>query len=327
MSEPCATCDQFAEGGFPAAFLCLSPHHPVDTFGLRMPLFEGATVHLRTMNRSILLLLVLFLAAPSYGQSLYGRKKKDIIPLEGQAKRIGWFVAPGVTYTLPRSKNSEEEVFQRADTSYTATYDPDGRLGFYLEGGLTWYTRNPVIVDYFDAGFAYKNLRGSESFEGTLLRGDSLASLAGEGSFAERQLTFNINANKFIQTRNYQFVQLSLGANLDHRLSNDLEHTGDPLLNDQQFPPDLVAQAHFKVGYGFKLTGTLILIPTLETPVFSFTPQDQGFGKLQWFSSRYRPIIFSVRFLFLRARNGFDCPPPIKNKGEIKQYRQDGYHP
>lgn len=280
------------------------------------------------MKRGPFLLLLLILSVTSVqAQSLYGRKKKDIIPLEGQAKRIGWFVGPGITWTHTRTTNSEEEVFRNADTSYRATYDPAGRIGFYLEGGLTWYTRDPVIVDYFDVGLAYKNLRGSESFEGTLLRGDSLAPLAGEGTFAERQLTFNVNANKFIQTGNYQFVQLSLGANVDYRLGNDYEHSGDAVLNAHVFPPDLVAQAHFKVGYGFKLTGTLILIPALETPVFSFAPEDQGFGQLQWFSSDYRPLILSVRFLFLRARNGFDCPPPIKNKGDIKQYRQDGYHP
>jgi hypothetical protein len=280
------------------------------------------------MKRVPFLLLTLVLSLTSVqAQSLYGRKKKDIIPLEGQAKRIGWFVSPGITWMHTRIKNSEEEVFRNADTSYRATYDPAGRIGFYLEGGLTWYTRDPVVVDYFDAGFAYKNLRGSESFEGNLMRGDSLAPLAGEGTFAERQLTFNINANKFIQTGAHQFVQLSLGANVDHRLSNDLEHTGDPLLNEREFPPDLIAQAHFKLGYGFKLTGTLIMIPTLESPIFSITPKDQGFGQLQWFSSRYRPLIFTVRFLFLRARNGFDCPPPIRNKGDIKQYRQDGYHP
>lgn len=280
------------------------------------------------MKRGSFLLLLLMLSVTSVqAQSLYGRKKKDIIPLEGQAKRIGWFVGPGITWTHTHTKNSEEEVLRNADTSYRATYDPAGRVGFYLEGGLTWYTRDPVIVDYFDVGLAYKNLRGSESFEGTLLRGDSLAPLAGEGTFAERQLTFNVNANKFIQTGNYQFVQLSLGANVDYRLGNDYEHTGDAGLNAHEFPPDLVAQAHFKVGYGFKLTGTLILIPALETPVFSFAPEDQGLGQLQWFSSQYRPLILSVRFLFLRARNGFDCPPPIKNKGEIKQYRQDGYHP
>jgi hypothetical protein len=224
-------------------------------------------------------------------------------------------VAPGLTYTLPRFKNEEEEVFRSADTVYTTTYDPDGRLGFYLEGGLTWYTRDPVVVDYFDVGLAYKNLRGSESYAGNLMRGDSVSTMTGEGTFAERVLTFNANANKFIPTFDYQFVQLSLGANVDYRLGSDYEHTGDSLLNGHTFPPDLWAQVHFKLGYGFKLTGNLILIPAIETPVFSMVPQDEGLGQVQWFSSRYRPLIFSVRFLFLRAREGFDCPPPIKHNG------------
>jgi hypothetical protein len=279
------------------------------------------------MMRPLFLLLSLLMAWPSLAQSLYGRKKKDIIPLDGQAKRIGWFIGPGLTYTLPPFAESEREQFSNTDTLYRAAYDASGRLGMYLEGGLTWFTRDPVIVDYFDAGFAYKNLRGSEAFEGVLQRGDSLAPLTGEGDFAERLITFNINANKFIPTWQYQFVQLSLGANVDYRLGQDLAHTGDPLLNAHAFPPDLWAQAHFKVGYGFKLTGHLILIPAIESPIFSFSPVDSDFGRMQWFSSTYRPLVLSVRFLFLRARDGFDCPPPIKHKGDVKQYRQDGYHP
>jgi hypothetical protein len=267
------------------------------------------------MKRYLLLFALLVSSILALAQGRYDRKRKDIIPLEGQAKRIGWFVAPGLTYTLPRFKNEEEEVFRSADTVYTTTYDPSGRLGFYVEGGLTWYTRDPVVVDYFDVGLAYKNLRGSESYAGNLMRGDSVSTMTGEGTFAERVLTFNANANKFIPTFDYQFVQLSLGANVDHRLGSDYEHTGDSLLNGHTFPPDLWAQVHFKLGYGFKLTGNLILIPAIETPVFSMVPQDDGFGQMQWFSSRYRPLIFSVRFLFLRAREGFDCPPPIKHNG------------
>ena len=279
------------------------------------------------MKRDLLFLFLFFSGLTLLGQGRYDRKRKDIIPLDGQAKRIGWFVAPGLTYTLPRSKNEEEEVFRNADTVFTTTYDPKGRLGLYLEAGLTWYMRDPVIVDYLDAGFAYKNLRGGELSQGTLLRGDSAFAIADEGSFAERLVTFNINANKFIPTLAYQFVQLSLGANVDYRIGSSYEHTGDPFLNGHEFPPDLMAQLHFKLGYGFKLTGNLILIPAVETPIFSVLPADEGFGKLPWFSSRYRPLIFSVRFLFLRARDGFDCPPPIKQKGEMKQYKQDGYHP
>ena len=135
------------------------------------------------------------------------RRRPDLIPLNGQAKRIGWFVGRGITYTLPRFKNTEEEVFRDDSLRYLATYDPSGKLGLYIEAGATWYTRDPVIIDYLDLGVAYKNFPGAESYTGTLLRGDTAAPLVGEGYFAERLLTLAFNANKFFPTGDYQFVQ------------------------------------------------------------------------------------------------------------------------
>lgn len=269
-----------------------------------------------SMKRALVILLLLepLLAA---AQMRNGRKNPDIIPLEGQARRIGWYVAPGLTYTLPRFKDREEEVFRAGDTSFVATYDPNGRPGVYLEAGLAWFTRDPVIVDYLDLGIAYKNLRGTESFTGRYTRADSALDLAGEGAFAERMLTLHFNANKFIHTRPYQFVQLSLGANLDYRLSSSYAYAGAPVFTGWSFPPDWWTQLHFKVGYGFKVTGQMIIIPAIETPVFSVLPADEGrFGALHWFSSDYRPLILSVRFLFLRARKGWDCPPVRTNEFE-----------
>ena len=75
-----------------------------------------------------------------------------------------------------------------------------------------------------------------------------------------------------------------------------------------------------------------LVIPAIETPVFSVVPEDDGrFGALPWFSSEYRPLILSVRFLFLRYPKGFACPPAIKHNefegGKGKQYKPDSYHP
>ena len=280
------------------------------------------------MKRSLGFLLLVLMVLPATAQRFSQRKRPDIIPLEGQARRGGFYFAPGVTYTLTRGKNPEEEVFRAGDTSYTAVYDPNGRPGLYLEAGWFYLTRNPVILDYWDFGLAYKNLRGNESYTGVFARGDSTLDIAGEGEFAEQFLTVHANANKFIQVRNYQFIQISLGLNADYRIGSAYAHTGDPLLNRHEFPPDLVGQAHFKLGYGFKVTGNLLIIPAIETPIFSITPADEGrFGAMQWFSSNYRPLILSVRFMFLRARKGFECPPPIKHNGIEKSYKQDGYHP
>lgn len=283
------------------------------------------------MQRLLIILFAALLAWPSFGQGLMQRKRPDIIPLDGKARRGGFYFSPGLTYTLPRFKNEEEEVFRSGDSSYTATYDPNGHAGFYLEAGWFYATRDPVILDYWDVGLAYKNLRGNERYVGNLGRADSVASVEGAGNFGERLISLHANANKFIQIRNYQFIQLSLGANADYRIGGRAEHTGDPVLNRHVLPPDLIAQAHVKLGYGFKVTGNLLIIPAVETPVFSVLPTDQGFGQLQWFSSTYRPLIFSVRFMWLRARSGFECPPPVRGpggkKGKHKQYTPQQFGP
>jgi hypothetical protein len=278
------------------------------------------------------IILLLSICGPTMAQGLLDRKRPDIIPLEGKVRRGGFYIGPGVTFTLPRDPG-ERELVNSGDTMYTADHDPRGRFGLYLEAGYFHATRDPVIIDYWDVGLAYKNLRGYEEFAGLHSIGETTIPHAGEGSFAERYLTLHLNANKFIQVRDYQFIQLSLGANADYRLEAAHDHTGDPLLNDHRFPPDLLGQLHFKLGYGFKLTGRLIAIPTVETPIFSIAPEDDGnWGRLQWFSSIYRPLIFSVRLMWLRPVKGFDCPPPIRQpgergKGKRKQYKPDSYHP
>lgn len=283
------------------------------------------------MNRIALFFLFLLPLQALAQRGLMERKRPEIIPTDGKMRRGGFYFAPGITYTLPRFKDEEETVFDNGDSSYTATYDPNGRIGLYLEAGWFHASYDPYIIDYWDFGLAYKQLKGSESFTGVFTRSDTSVALLGDGGFSERYLTAHVNANKFIQTGDYQFLQLSLGANADYSIGSSREHTGDPLLNDHDFPPDLIAQLHFKLGYGFKVSKRLLVIPALETPVFSVLPEDRGFGQLQWFSSLYRPVIFSVRFLFLRYPKGFDCPPAIKHNAlereRHKVYKQEGFHP
>jgi len=272
------------------------------------------------MMRAFLISLFLLFSGSLFAQGVYGRKKPDIFPTDGSMRRGGFYFAPGITYAMPRFKNEEETVFSNADTSYNALFDPNGKIGFYLEAGWFVSTRDPIILDYWDFGVAYKQLKGTEDFTGTLIRGDSIDLLAGTGAFNDRHLTAHVNANKLLQTKDYQFVQFSLGANLDWRFGTDRSYMADlTALNNWAFPPDLIGQVHVKVGYGFRINKQLMIIPAIETPVFSIAPDDGGnFGKLQWFSSTYRPLIFSVRFLFLRYPKGFACVPVRSNSGKSK---------
>ena len=279
------------------------------------------------MIRALTISLALLFAGSLCAQGIYGRKKPEIFPTDGKMRRGGFYFAPGITYTLPRFKNKEETVFSNADTTYTALYDPNGKVGLYLEAGWFLSTRDPIILDYWDVGLAYKQLKGTEDFTSTLARGDSIGYLAGSGAFNDQHLTLHVNANKLFQTRDYQFVQLSLGANIDWHFGTGRSYSADfTTLNRWAFPPDFIGQVHLKLGYGIKWSNRLMIIPAIETPIFSIAPTDDGnFGKLQWFSSTYRPLILSVRFLFLRSPKGFACVPVKNNAFEKSKVVNPSY--
>ena len=266
--------------------------------------------------RLIPLFIILLLAPALFAQGLMDRKHPDIFPLDGKMKRSGWFIGPGVTWALAPFNDREERYNLGTDTLVDATYNGKGRLGLYLEAGWYIVTRDPVIIDYWDFGLAYKQLKGREESEGSSARGDSIGNWLGEGDFNDQHLTFAVNANKLFQTRDYQFIQFSLGANVDWRFGGDRDFIGFAVPSSQHFPPEFIGQAHAKLGYGFKLTQRLMIIPAIETPFFSVVPEDQGFGRLQWFNTTYRPLIFSVRFLFLRYPNGWACVPVKNNEFE-----------
>lgn len=283
------------------------------------------------MNRIALFLLVLLPVQALAQRGLMERKRPEIIPTDGKMRRGGFYFAPGITYTFSQAS---EKHYNWADASGDVWYEPEGRIGLYLEAGWFHATFDPVILDYWDFGLAYKEIKGYERSYGRVFSGWTMAEDVwsdGQAAFADQYLTLHANANKFFQTGDYQFIQLSIGANADYRIGRSTSTSGIPFSYDLNHPPDLIAQLHFKLGYGFKVSKRLLVIPALETPVFSVLPEDRGFGQLQWFSSLYRPVIFSVRFLFLRYPKGFDCPPAIKHNAlereRHKVYKQEGFHP
>lgn len=272
--------------------------------------------HLRTMKRLLFLLVLLPFLHELRAQGLMDRKHPDIFPLDGKMKRSGFFIGPGITWTLAPFKDREAHFDLGPDTTVDAIYHGKGRLGLYLEAGWFISTRDPVIIDYWDFGLAYKQLKGREEGEGNFARGDSVGEWLSEGDFNDQHLTFAVNANKLFQVADYRFFQFSLGANVDWRFGEGRDFSGFAVPGTQAFPPEFIAQAHAKLGFGFKLTQQLMIIPAIETPFFSVQPEDQGLGRLQWFNTTYRPLILSVRFLFLRYPNGWACPPVKNNEFE-----------
>jgi hypothetical protein len=282
--------------------------------------------HMRQLA-PMLILAMTILSVEGYSQKIFERKSKEIFPTNGKFKQGGFYIAPGITYPLGPFEEQEKELFNANDTSYLATLEGNGNIGLYLEVGWFHAMKDPVILDYIDFGLSYKQLKGKESFNSELSTNDVLlGSYEGEGTFSDSYLTGHVNANKLIQTGDYNFIQFSVGANIDYRLSESREGGIHPVPTEQEFPPSLLAQAHLKLGYGFKVNERFMVIPMIESPVFSVQPADQGLGDLQWFNTLYRPFIFSVRFLWLRYPNGFDCPE-VESGGSGKRRKQKPYKP
>ncbi len=285
------------------------------------------------IHKALILVLAFGLLAEGLSaQKIFERKRPEIFPLNGRYKLSGYFFGPGATYTLTRFSNSEEEVFSNADSSYSATFEPAGGIGLYLEAGWFKVFKYSSIIRYMDVGLAYKQLKGAESYNGVLtgIEQDTiLAEMAGEGNFDETFVTFNLNFNNVLQLGDRTFLQNSLGANVDYRISSTHTYTAEFGLNRQEIPATVRAQIHYKIGFGWKISDKVIMIPSLETPILSVYEWDDGRSDFQFFSSRYRPIIFSLRFLFLRPANkGFDCVPVKKEKGKKgKPYKPESYHP
>jgi len=213
------------------------------------------------------------------GQNLYGKKARDPFPKELQYKMTGWYFGPGFTYTLPM------EGFTVMDGNSGTEFNPSGGFGLYLEAGRYHIWQYSSLIKYMDYGLAYKWLRGSEENTGL--------------AYSDHYATAHLNLNNSIPINKYLFIQNTVGINVDYSFLQSRDGTG---------PPALLAQAHYKFGIGFKITDNLMIIPAIETPILNGWPWENGRSTLQYLNSRYRPVILSMRFLFLRPKQEI-CPP------------------
>lgn len=238
--------------------------------------------------------------------------------------RAGWFVSPGVTYSLDRFRDPVESLSDPDNnTRLDYTFRPRGRFGPYLEGGR-YRIFNRGFFKYIDYGLAIKKLTGREIMEATLIDlGDNstVATYTSDGKFRETSGSAFFNANHILTTTNWTFVQNSIGLNLDYRFLQRNEFEGFiPVAENYTNGPNALAfQLHYKLGFGFRTTKQLMIIPTIETPILNIVKFDQFKSTTQWFSSRYRPLIITLRFLFLRDSNKTECPPVYTNPDDFNK--------
>jgi len=208
--------------------------------------------------------------------------KQSLMDFNGQYRMQNFFLSTGLTFMLPNSLENE--------------FSKRGRLGLIFEGGAYHiFERGGNIFNYMDYGAGYKRLSGSEFND-----------VNNKSIFKQNYISSFFNINNIWQLSSKKFLQSSIGANLDFKFFEK----DTPLPNNTD---KLNFSFHFKLGYGIKFRKTLFIIPTIETPIINLKKWEQGKSTFGIFNSRYRPVLFKVRFIWLKKLGKSDCPPVYTN--------------
>jgi hypothetical protein len=242
--------------------------------------------------------------------SINSRKQGDVFPTTFNYKPNGWYFGPGLTYTLT---DFTKETKQFGNPEYDVTFNPGGKAGAYLEGGRYRFIENSYIFRYLDYGLAYKWLRGKENFE-------TNTQINGTGIFNDHFVTAHFNLNNVVPV-GYGFIQNTIGLNADYGFIQTRKNSfGLGENNTGKF----VGQLHYKLGYGWKPSEKLLMVFSVETPILNLYPFEVPKSRLPYFNSRYRPLIFTLRFIFLRPIS--DVCPPVYSPDMPRDFIPDGMH-
>ena len=264
----------------------------------------------------IVLLFVVLFCFDSVGQ--HHRGYNDVFPSYGNFERRGWIFSPALTYMFPQLKSPAQRVYFPGGESYDIDYNPAGRVGVGLEIGRFQLVDNSNLISHVQLNMGIKMLRGIERFEATLATENSARAdvIKNEGVFSHSYATMSFVASNIQQFSRLGFVQNSIGINGDYRIgeATTYNRAGLPIeLND---PSQFIFQANYSIGVGFRVSGNVLIVPTIETPILNIYEYDNLKSTLKIFNTRYRPLIFRVSVYMLDSKADRKCPKKkSKRKG------------
>lgn len=263
----------------------------------------------------------------------------------------------GPTYLLNRLKN-EEMAADVNNNGFRGTYmhDPIGKIGIYGEVGMFHFPQKPIgikykegakffsLINYFDWGLGFKYFRGAEDitvdFEDAL--GNYINTEERRFDFSHGNVygRFSVHRHIYFKPKKRKeklnfFLDNSLGFNFDYRLlttSDDYTWLNSVTQGEQYYKP-FHAQLHYGLGFGFSPRRAIFIIPGVRLPIVGYhsaTPGINGSGDKQsywgkpsmhWYSSRYWPILFNVKFMFAFPKKPKGCATGITNEQDKETQR------
>lgn len=243
----------------------------------------------------------------------YGGKKKPekMSSFVQSMDYQGWYFAPGVTLTPKLNFFNYDPILSTSTSTseeFTAlNLQQQSKPGLYLEVGRYHLLSTKKLISYIDYGIAYKQLRAGQTYDLERIGLSSSDTTSYSQSFQSHAALAHFNANNVLAINKNIFFQNTLGVNVDYQFSQKLETTDNTsfVATYQDDPSKLWAQLHYKFGVGVRIGKQLYAIPSVEIPLLNGWQWEGGRSTFGAFNSRYRPVVFSIRFAWLTTPK---CP-------------------
>jgi hypothetical protein len=223
--------------------------------------------------------------------AIYSHSRSQYLP-------FGWHISPGLTYMAGNTKEDKDQNFN---------LKPAGTPGYYVEIGLAHiFKKQKKVFHYFDYGIGIKHFGGQEKYVDE--QDNSI-----KGNFNFGAAFGRIDIHSVWQLSRWNFIDQSLGLNIDYTVyGGKQENYGSPIAQDYQ--EKLLAQLHYSIGWGIKPMDGFFIIPNIKTPILTgYNWRNLNPGH-RWYSSKYQPIIFSVKVAWLFPDR--NCPAVYDQNGK-----------
>ena len=246
-----------------------------------------------------LFLLLLFISSLTYGQLV-----KDIFPLDRQFKRWGYYVAPELNYLVAPGTSSFD--LTEGEKNYVFNVEGSGKIGYGLELGAFYSFKNLIFIDYIELGLGYREFKGSAIHEGIF--NDSIHYYS-ENTLDVPFLQGSVRITNVSQLGKHSILTNSFGVNTNYSFSEKYIRSNPYPLQFENFLSNPNIQIHYQLGFGFRVSKYLLVIPSVETPLINVFKFDGLKSGLKFFSHGYQPVIFKIRFLILQ-KDPVNCNAP-----------------
>lgn len=219
------------------------------------------------------------------GKAIYSHSRSHYRP-------FGWHASAGITYLIGNST---------ADNAFYDFTPANALPGYYLEGGLAHlFKQYHKFFHYIDYGIGIKQYSGAEKFTNN-------ANETQRGNFNFGSAFGRFGIHSAWQLSEWNWIDQSIGVNIDYRIyGGNIDADYPVFVPNQDFQEKLVGQLHYSIGWGYKPREGLYFVPAIQTPILTALSWRGINPGTHWFSTKYQPIIFTLKIGVLFPKKG--CP-------------------